>query len=446
MKIIIAGAGSVGFYLAELMAKENQDITLIDSNEEVLTHAATHLDVMTIKGDATSIEVLRSAQINDADLFMAVTTIDSTNLLLAILAKQAGVQRTIARVNNPEYFEKRQKENFLKLGVDVLISPRFLAAQEVLRLLQRASFTDIFEFENGKLSVVGFTLDTTCPLINQTVREIDKSANDFTFRAVAIQRNHKTVIPNGDTILRKGDHLYISAKHKYVDKTLDFVGKQLKIIKRVMIIGGTPLALQTAQLLEKEYEVSLVLNCRTTGKKFVEKLENTLVVHADPSNIDILKEEGLEQMDAFIALTQNSETNILASLMAEEMGVYKTIASVDNVNYTHVSQNIGVDTIINKKLIAANNIFRFIRRGKIKAITSFHGVNAEVIEFEIHKKNRLLKHPIKELHLPEKCVIAGVVRGEKALIPDGNFTFEINDQVIVFALPEAIRTVEEIFK
>ncbi|BDS09610.1 Trk system potassium transporter TrkA [Aureispira anguillae] len=446
MKIIIAGAGAVGFHLAELLSKEDQDITLIDNNSNVLNHAATHLDVMTLKGDATSIEVLKEAQTARANLFIAVTTSESTNLLLAILAKQVGAKKTIARVNNPEYFEPVQLESFQNLGIDSLISPRLLAAQEVQRLLNQGSCTDVFDFENGKISVVGFTLDTSCPLINHTINEIDQANAGFTFRGVSILRGDQTIIPHGGTTLEKGDHLYIAAEHKNIDKALNFAGKQLKPIKRVMIIGGTPLALQTAKLLEKTYEVSLVLSDKTIGKQFVEQLENTLVIHADSSNIDVLKEEGLKRMDAFVALTPNSETNIITSLMAEELGVYKTIALVENVNYTHISKNIGVDTIINKKLIAANKIFRFIRKGKIKEITSLAGVNAEIIEFEIHKKNRLLKHPIRALHLPQKSIIAGVVRGEQGHIPNGDFKFQINDKVIVFAQPEAIHQVEEIFK
>jgi len=445
MKIIIAGAGAVGFHLAELLAKENQDITLIDTDEEVLDHVSSHLDVMTILGDAASINVLEDAKISNTDLFLAVTTSGSTNLLLAIMAKQRGAKKTIARVNNPEYFEAQQKENFKKLGVDVLISPQLLAAQEIERLLQRGSFTDVFEFEEGRISIVGFTLDTTCPLINKTIGEIDQS-NDFTFRGIALLRGHETIIPRSSTKLMKGDHLYIASVAESMDAILQFVGKQLQPIKKVMIAGGTSLAFRTAELIQNKYSVSVVVKDKQRAKLFVENLNNTLVINADPSNVDILKEEGLEQMDAFIALTANDETNIVTSLMAEYMNVYKTIALVDNVNYTHISQNIGVDTIINKKLIAANNIFRFVRKGKVQAIASLHGVEAEAIEFEIHKKNRLLRNCINDLHLPTHSIIAGVIRGEDSFIPNGDFLFEINDKVIVFALPEAIRQVEEIFK
>ena len=446
MKIIIAGAGALGFHLAKLLSKENQDITLIDTDEEVITNVGRHLDVMTIRGDASSITILEQAKVEKAQLYIAVTTSEKTNLLLTILAKQLGAKKTIARINNPEYLEEDQKERFKQLGVDVLISPQLLAAQEIERLLRRASFTDLYEFGDGQMSVVGFTLDATCRLINHTIKQINTFNDNFSFRGIALLRGHKTIIPTGDTILRKGDHLYIVTHNEFLDAAMDFAGKQLKPVKNVMIIGGTSLALRTAQLLEDNYHVTMVLNDKEMGEKFLEFLNKSMVIQADPGNIEALKEEGMEKMDAFIALTPNSETNIITSLTAQESGVYKTIASVDNINYIHISQNIGIDTIINKKLIAANNIFRFVRKGKIEAIASLHGVDAEMILFEIHKKNRLLKCPIRDLRLPERSIIAGIIRGENSYIPSGDFWFEINDKVIVLALPEAIGQVEKIFK
>lgn len=446
MKIIIAGAGAVGFHLADLLSRENQDIILIDTDEEILEYAASHLDVMTICGDATSISILQQAEIATTHLFIAVTAFETTNLLSAVLARQLGASRTIARANNPEYLEAHQLENFKKLGIDSLISPQELAAQEIERLLQRCTFTDIFEFEEGKISVLGLTIDRDSPLVGHTMARIDELNPNFPFRGIAILRNHRTIIPNGSTRLKWGDHLYLVTQNKHIDKATDFVGKQLKTVHHIMLIGGTEMALRTAQLLEKKYAITLVVDDKEIGKKFLAKLENTLIITANTSNIDLLKEEGLANMDAFIALTPNSEINIITSLVAKELGVYKTISLVDNVNYIHISQNIGIDTIINKKLVAANEIFRFVRKGRVKAIASLHGVDAEVIEFQIHKKNRLIKHPIHKLHLPEQAIIAGVIRGEESIIPDGDFTFELDDKVIVFTLPEAIHRVEQLFK
>lgn len=446
MNIVIAGAGAVGFHLAKLLSKENQNIILIDTDQELLQHVATNLDVLTMQGDCASLDILARSEVHKAQLVIAVTTSEKTNLLTAILAKQLGAKKTIARVNDADNLSEINKNKYQELGVDALISPQDLAACEIERLLRRASFTDLFEFEDGKISIVGFTLDTTSPLINKTICEVDELNDDFTFRGIALLRGHKTIIPNGNTSLQKGDHLYISTRNHNLEKARKFVGKQLKPIKSVMIIGGTDLALRTAQKLESLYAIKIVVENEDRAKKFVEVLDNSLVIHADPSNVDELKSEGLKRMDAFIALTPNSETNIITSLMAEEEGVYKTIALVENVNYTHISQNIGIDTIINKKLLAANEIFRFVRKGKVEAIASLHGVNAEIIEFVIHKKNRLLNHCLKDLHLPEKSIIAGIVRGNQSFIPKGDMHLQIEDKIIILALPEAIKVVEEIFK
>jgi len=446
MKITIAGAGSVGFHLAELLSKENQDITLIDINEDVLEQAMKSLDVMTIQGDASNMQVLEKLNLKKTNLFIAVTASEHSNLLAAILAKKLGAKNTIARIENTENLGVEYKEAYNELGVDVLISPQKLAALEIERLLKRASFTDMFEFEEGKISVVGYTLDSSCPFINHTVGEVNSQPKDFQFKGIALMRNHQTIIPDPNTVLQKGDHLYIATENNSLESVMKFVGQQLKPIKRVMIVGCTPLALKTAQAIEQDYEVTVVIQNEDIAKEFLENLTNSLVVHADPDDIDTLKSEGLENIDAFIALTDNSETNIIASLMAEELGVYKTIALVENVNYIRISQNIGIDTIINKKLIAANNIFRFVRKGKVEAIASLHGVDAEIIEFTVHKNNRLVKHPISKLGLPQQSILAGVVRGDKSIVPTGDFTFELNDKVIILALPKAIHAVEEIFK
>jgi len=446
MKIIIAGAGAVGFHLAELMSRENQDITLIDLDEEVLAYASSHLDLLTIKGDVSSTKILEQAKVSASQLFIAVTTSEKTNILSAILAKEFGAKKTVARIQNSEYLEVPQKERFKKLGVDVLISPTQLAAQEMLRLLERASFTDLFEFENGKLSIVGFTLDATSPLINQSITQIDEMNENFSFKGIALLRGQKTIIPKGDTLLRQGDHLYIATPKENLDEVMIFGGKQLQPIKNVMIVGGTRLAIKTASILEDRYRVTIVITDKKQENQCLEILKNSLIVKANPGNINALKEEGLERMDAFIALTANSEINIITSLTAEQVGVYKTIALVDNINYIHIAQNIGIDTIVNQKLIAANNISIFIRKGKIEAIASLHGVDAEIIEFVIHKSNRLLKHPVRDLHFPEKSIVAGVIRGEKSYLPDEDFRFELEDKVIILALPEAIHKVEEIFR
>jgi trk system potassium uptake protein TrkA len=446
MKIIIAGAGDVGFHLAQLLSYENQDIVLIDNNPDVLEYAKTRLDIMPLRGDATSMEVLTNAGAAKADLVLAVTTLEKTNLLTAILAKKMGARQTIARVSNQEYLYPNQREIFRELGVDNLISPRQLAAEEICRLVKQCTFTDIFEFEEGKISLVGITLDEYSPLVDVKLTDLHRYGGEVDLRPIAILRGHRTIIPRGDTVLRRSDHIYFITRKDRMEKIQEIVGKKQVTIKRIMILGGTEQGLMTAQRLERDYSVTLIEKDKQRCKELSELLNNTLIIQADFSNIDILEAEGLNNMNAFIALTENSETNIIACLTAKNHGVYKTIAQVESKEYTFISQNIGVDTLINKKLIAANNIFRYVRQGRVEAITGLHGVEAEVIEYVVHKDNHLTKKPIRDIKFPATALIGGVIRGEESLIPDGNFQLQLDDKVIIFALPEAINKLDQLFR
>ena len=446
MDIIIAGAGGIGFHLAQLLASANQNIRLIDVDEEVLQYAADHLDVFTVRGDASSIDVLRNAGVANCQLFISTTTHESTNLLTAILAKKLGARRTIARVNNPEYIEERQLENFREVGIDELFSPLLLAAEEIGQLIHQVSATDVFNFEDGKISIVGFTVDNSSGLNGKTFDEFKAELPGNIMKPIAILRATKTLRPFGATRIRAQDHIYIATNLENIDRLNAYVGKTLQKVKRLMIVGGGRLALQTARLLEKEFSISVVAGSEKNCKRFIEQLDNSLVIQGKPDNIELLREEGLENMDAFVALTPNSETNIITSLTAERFGVYKTIAHVDNVAYTHISQQIGVDTLINQKLIAANNIFRYFRKGKVEAIKSLQGVEGEIIEFNIAKNNTVTAKPIGELRLPEKAVVAGVVRQDAGLIVEDDFRLQLGDKVIIFAPPSCIESVTNTFR
>jgi len=446
MRVVIAGAGDVGFHLAELLAYEDKDIVLIDLDQDLLDYASTHLDVLTVRGDSASPQVLEQAGVERANLFLAVTTSEKTNLMSAILAKKIGARQTIARVNSPEYLEEVNREIFDELGVDTLISPQELAAAEIARLVQQCSFTDIFEFEEGKIALAGITLDDSSRLLNVPLRSFGQYCTDDSVRPMAILRGHQTIIPHGDTVLRRGDHVYFITKRENIDELNQLVGKTKVRLKNIMIVGGTPLALATAKRLEADYNVTLIEKSKDVCKELADELRNTLIIHGDAGNVTLLEEEGIHRMDAFIALSPNSETNIIASLTAKNFGVYKTIAQVENKEYIHISQNIGVDTLINKKLIAANNIFRFVRKGHVEAITSLHGVDAEVIEYVITKANQLTKKSLKELHFPKTALIGGVIRGEESLIPTGDFRLEVDDKVIVFAMPDAIGKLDQLFR
>lgn len=446
MNIVIAGAGDVGFHLAELLVTENQNIVLIDNDQDVLDYAGSHLDVLTVRGDATSMRTLKSARVHDADLMLAVTTSEQTNMMSAILAKKMGAGRVIARVDNDEYLGSEGEKTICSLGIDQLISPRQLAASEIERLIKKCSFTDIYEFETGKLVLVGLTLDGNSRHIGYKLNEIEEFREQRELQPIAILRGQQTLIPRGNTELRRNDHVYFITRPEDTRKVEAFVGKKPKKVINAMIMGGTDLAIATAFRLQHDYSVTIVENDKKRCKFLNEMLDNVLVVHGDYTNFDLLEEEGLSRMDAFMALSENSETNIIACLTAHNHGVYKTIAQVENKEYIHISQNIGVDTLINKKLLAANEIFRYVRKGNVESITTLHGVDAEVIEYSLAKNNQLTKHPLKDLHFPDTALIGGVIRGKETIIPNGSTQLELGDRVIVFAKPQAIRRLEQLFR
>lgn len=445
MKIVIAGAGGIGFYLARLLSSAQHDIVLIDSSREVLEYAQTHLDVQTILGDASSIKVLEDVGLGAVGLFLAVTTHENDNLIACILAKKLGAKQTIARINTISSIKKEFKNTFFELGVDKIISPSLLASQEIVRLLELSQVTDSFEFENGKVSLIGITLDDESFYVAKSIEEIQK-IKGTSLSPIAILRGHETILPRANTILRRGDHIYFITSKKDVDALLNTIGKPTKKLNSIMFVGGNVISVTAAKQLENDFKITIVEQDEKICKWLVDQLNNTLVIKADPSNFELLKEEGLAQMDAFIAVTPNSETNIITSLMAETMGVHKTIALVENLDYTHISQNIGVNTMINKKIIAANNIFRYVRKGKVEAIASFHGVDAEVIEYSIHKETRLTRFTLRNLKLPANAIIGAVIRADETIIPTGDFMLKLHDKVIILALPSAIGKIEDLFR
>jgi trk system potassium uptake protein len=446
MKIVIAGAGEVGFHLAKLLSSQAQDIHIIDTSSDVLERAQSNLDVITVKGDSTSIKTLKAAGVRNADLLIAVTSAEQANIITAVIGKKLGAKITVARINNQEYLIESIAEDFRKIGIDFLFSPRYLASTEITRLVDEAALTALQDYEDGKLFLIGLTLNEDSPIVNKHLSETAHFNPDNQFKAIAICREHQTHIPRGDFQFRNGDQVFFITTQEGKDPILSLTGNKNRQIKKVMILGGSDLAVITAKKLERNYSVKLIEHNKDVCYELAEELNNTLVINGNGSNVELLVEEGLNDMDAFIALTDNSETNIISCLVAKNHKVQKTIALVENVDYIDISQDIGVDALINRKLIFANDIFRHIRKGSIKALSSIHGVGAEVIEYEVSRKSKITKEPIRHLHFPKKALIGGVIRGEESILPGGDFQIEVGDKVVVFALPEAIHQVEKYFK
>ncbi len=445
MRIIITGAGDVGYHLAKMLSSDSQDIYLIDQDEERLNYVQSHIDIYTVLGDAASPAILKEAKVESCDLLIAVTSSEKTNLLVSVIAKRFGAKQTIARISEIENLDDEIQAMYRELGVDTLISPVQLAADEIVRLVSQSAFTDHFGFEKDKLSVFGIPIGDKSPLKEKTVQESAYLNPNFSFKPIALHRKEDTVLVNRDTQILEDDILYFISAPEAINDLTAMCDQACFSIKNIMIMGGSRIAIRTAQLLEKSHKVVLLENDRAKCEQIASVLTNTLVLNVDGGDVETLKEEGLGEMDAFIACTGDSERNIISCLVAKNHGVKKTIARVENIDYIHLSQSIGVDTLINKKIIAASNIFKYVRKGDVNAIVSLHGVDAEIIEFNVKAGSRVTQKEIKKLNFPENARIAGIVRGDKGFIPFGDFQVEADDKAIVFTLTDAIHKIERFF-
>ncbi len=448
MKIIIAGAGEVGFHLAKLLSYESQDITLLDTDKESLSYADTHLDIRTIKGDATSISILQDARVESVDLVIAVTASETTNITVCVLAKQLGATRTIARISNTEFIEHKELAGFSKFGIDELISPESLAASEIELLLNQSGFSDSYEFEDGALTMVGTTLSKAAPFVGKSVKDAAKIFPGLHFMPIAIQRlgTQYTLIPRGDTVFKDGDQVYFMTSAGGVEEIYKLTGKTKQEIKNVMILGGSQIGFKTTRdLCHSKFNVKLVEKSREKAFDLADILPKALVINGDGRNVELLEEENIHDMDAFISVTGDSETNIMSCLVAKSKGVKKTIALVENMDYFQLSQSIGIDTLINKKLLAANNIFRYVRKGEVVAMTKLNNMNAELLEFIVQPTSEAEGKRIRDIDFPRSVTIAGVVRNGEGIIALGDFRITAGDRVVVCCLPRSIKKVEKMF-
>lgn len=446
MKIIIAGAGEVGFQVAKMLSHEDHDIVLIDKLDERLKHVESHIDVGVLKGNAISIKGLEEAGVRNADLVIAATSSEETNITTAIIANKLGAKRTIARISNPEFQEESNKLDLGELGIDAMVFPEDLAAKEIYSLIKRSAVTDSFEFGSGKLSLSGFIVEDDAPIVNKSLMEVVRLTPGIQFTVVAIQHKDKTIIPRGDTKFKARDHVYFISKPSCINDIIKLTGRDVVNINNIMVLGGSLIGRLFAQMTQHDYKVKLIEKSKEKCFELAEELPGAMILHGDGSNVELLEEEGIEDMDAFVAVTGDSETNIISCLVAKNHGVRRTIALVENIDYISLSQNIGIDTLINKKMIAINNIFRHVREGQVKALTRLHGVESEVLEFSVHKNCKITRVPIKKLNFPRDAVIAGIIREDDSYAASGDMQIEEGDSVVVFTLPNAIHRVEEFFK
>ena len=426
MNIIIAGDGEVGVHLAKSLTELDYNITVVDPHSELLKRLESETDLMTITGDSTSPQVLQDANVGDCDLFLSVLHDESVNLVTCILAKKLKAKKTVARISNAELLTPKHREMFRELGVDELVCPERIAAREITNLLNNSVATEFFDFSGGLLTMYVVRIDASSPVVGKDVRELTQENPDLQVRVVAVLRRGETLIPHRGTVLQGDDLVYLIGRTNQMEGVNKVVGKEAVSIRRVMIAGGGRIGRYAAMTLQ-------------------ERMRITLIISGDATDIDLLKEEGLEGVDAFIGVTDSSETNVLTCLHAKRLGVKRTIALVENTGFIDISQDIGIDTIINKKLITASYIARFIVKGAAVSSKWLSGTNAEVMELIVGKRAPATKAPLGELEVPEGATMGGVIRGRETLLPSRDLQLAEGDKVVIFTLPKSMSSMVKLF-
>jgi len=455
MKIIIGGVGEVGFHLAKLLSNEMNDIVIMDMDKDKLALIENSLDVMAYRGDITSFKALREVGAHNADMFISVTHLQNTNITSASIAKDMGAKRTLARISNPEFLYKENQFWIDKMGIDALISPEKLAADEIYSLVQQSAFNAMHPFANGQLFLVGTVLDEDCRILDKRFKDMyltTKGGKENLFTPIAIIRSndkgeYETIIPEDNTDFRINDHVYFIVKKTGILEIYKILGKKQEYFKNIIVLGGGSIGVKTSKILkENKHNVKLIEIDRSKAFDLADELNNILIINGDGRDGELLIEEGISDSDAFIAVTGSSETNIMSCLLAKSRGVKKTIALVENIDYIHLSQEVGINAFINKKLLTADSIFRYIRQGSVIDVTGISDLDAEVLEFKIHDNSEIAYKKVDDFPFSDGTIIAGIVRKNEGFIPTLDFEIQPNDHVVVFTKANLISKVTKYFK
>ena len=445
MKIIIAGAGNVGTHLAKLLSREKQDIILMDDDEEKLTALSSNFDLLTVTASPSSISGLKEVGVKEADLFIAVTPDESRNMTACMLATNLGAKKTVARIDNYEYLLPKNKEFFQKLGVDSLIYPEMLAAKEIVSSMRMSWVRQWWEFCGGALILIGTKMREKAEILNIPLYEL--GGPNIPYHVVAIKRGTETIIPRGDDVIKLHDIVYFTTTRKYIPYIRKIDGKEdYADVRNVMIMGGSRIAVRTAQYVPDYMQVKIVDNDINRCNRLTELLDDkTMIINGDGRDMDLLIEEGLKNTEAFVALTGNSETNILACLAAKRMGVEKTVAEVENIDYIGMAESLDIGTVINKKMIAASHIYQMMLDADVSNVKCLTFANADVAEFTVPAGAKITKHFIKDLGLPKGTTIGGMIRNGEGVLVTGDTLIQPGDHVVVFCLSMMIKKIEKFF-
>lgn len=443
MKIIIAGAGEVGTHLAKMLSKENQDITLIDSEQPKLDVIDSNYNLMTWNGSTSSFECMRDIGVKDADLFIAVTPFETRNIASCAIAKKLGARKTVARIDNSEFLVPENKKVLKEIGADFLIYPEHLAANDIALSLEHNWARYWGELHDGKLLLIGVKLRASSLLLNVKLKDLPITTHDF--HIAAIKRNNETIIPRGNDKILPDDIVYFITTPSKIQHVRELCGKTKKVIKKTLIMGGSRIAIRFAKLFHDRFHIKILETDMALCERMATELPDCEIVHGDGRDIEVLRENNIYQYDAFLALTSSSETNILTCMTAKEFGVPKTIADVENLQFLGLAENLNIGNTVNKKLLAASRIYKILIDADESNSRFFALADAEVAEIYVKDKAKITRAPVKDLNLPFGMTLAALVRGDEIALVNGNTQIKAGDYVVVFSIMGTLEKIEKWF-
>lgn len=447
LNIVLIGLGQVGMHLAKVLSQEDHDIIGVEVNPPQCRDADECLDIKVLQGCGTDHAVLEAAGIAEADMLIAVTGSDEQNVLACSMAARYGVKQKIARIRNPAYFDNPPLFQLSDWGVDVAIQPELETAKEIVLLIKRSAASDVLEFAENRIQVIGIRIDAACPVKHMTLEKVSREYPDKVFRTVAILRNNKTIIPSGNDLYLPRDQVFIIAAAGDIPDVISLMGKSEEKLQKIMILGGGRVGRNTARFLEEEddLKVKLIESDPEQAVRLADELKRTLVIQGDGRDFNLLATEDILEMDALIAATNDEETNILTSLLAKHLGVAKTIALVNRREYLPLMAPIGVNAAVNTNVITSNTILRLIRRGDVVSMANLSGVDAQVVEYLAHDDARITRKPLSRISFPDGAIVGAVTRGNDVFVPFGDTRIQNDDHVVVFALPQALQHIDKLF-
>ena len=448
MRVVVLGAGEVGYHLAERLSRENQDVIVIESDPERADFAGQQLDVMTVVGNGASLSVLEKARVKEARLLLAVTSRDEVNLIACLAAKRLGVEYTVARISSPEYYSRGSVLSREQMGIDLMVNPERECARETFQLLKTPAFTDVSDFADGRVQLIGLKVKEGAPVAGRTIAELraEDLAGGYHYVTAAIRRNGATRIPTADSTIEAGDQIYLLAPTNEIPDVPPLAGYDRFRLRRVMIAGGSAEGLFLAELLEDNgIECTILDRDRRRCVELAERLPRSLVLHGDATDLELLEMEGVSGIDGFVAATGNDETNLLSSLLAKSVGATNVVSLIHKFEYLQLVPRVGIDASVSPRISAVNAILRYVRRGRVMTVATLSGIDAEAIEFAVHDRSPIAGQALRDVHFPKQGVVGTIIRGNDIILPRGQDVILPGDDVIVFAMPAAIPEVEKLF-